>query len=370
MRKFLSKIKSLVRSYYKRNFSRNQLRFSANKFRYEDIYGEALSVIGGTRFAIDTYGKICHLMGGASCLNNFKCDEEFECGVKIDFHAGENYVVSIPISNGNKKLYGNSISLLHPVGQNIYHFLVEACYDLVKAKLSDIKIDNLLVNADIPKRFLSLIRIIEPSAKIFKVKKNELVYVSSLYAFPIEKSFQVHWGRLSRPKPQYYLDRKIIRALSEILFDAYSRKKFTFSSKKIVFFIRKSKFRNTINEKAIYRGLNNIFICRPEKISFAKLASILNGANFLIAQSSAALANLIFAKGHLKVISWQYLGPEQNENLFRDFVEALGHKFYLLNALPVIDVAIGVNGQNSDITQAPLIFTNFKEIEQILLTQR
>jgi hypothetical protein len=356
--KFIKKlIKKFIRPFfplYGFDFPLNRIGFINSKKKF--IFNNVL-LFGNSRFIVldNQPYFISNNFSQPKFIEKFLTDEESNCIIDIK----NNTVSLLYFKVHSQKIEGNSISLMHPCCNNIYHFLLEACFDLFEAHRLNISFDNLIIDRELNSKYYSflneIIQAIYPKKKIniIKVSKYEKIEVSSFVSFS-NKNSQIHWLRNHKTKPMHYWNKMWLIHVQAIFSNLYKK---CSKKNKILFLIRKSMVRNTINERLIIYLLKKkyiIQICDPAKKSFRKVFYYINSCSMVVGQTSASFANILFAKQKKTIIAWKYNGPEQNKSLMKEFFLILGHTFIELDALPVRIKEPGLDWQAYHITQSNL----------------
>jgi capsular polysaccharide biosynthesis protein len=142
--------------------------------------------------------------------------------------------------------------------------------------------------------------------------------------------------------------------VQEILSNLY---KMPSKKNKILFLIRNSTCRNTMNERSVIDLLKKSYMITtfdPAKESFKRASHSFNSSSMIVGQSSASLANILFASQKITFITWKYNGPQQNKSLMKELFSILGHTLIELDATPIMIKGRGLDWQMLHITQANL----------------
>ena len=363
MKKFLKKFRRKKTSH---KIVENQGRKDESKtitFPAEDIilaseYEQVKNcyVIGNTRFIISDHKK---LFFSSNTVEGYDlkmllqkwvlCEEDFG-SCEYDTKSGK---ISFLINKSEKFLTGNTISAIHYEANNLYHFLIECLFDALMAYKKGIKIDNIIINHNLINRFQEILQNLFPKAKLIHSKIRQIIIVENLVLFGNRNS-QWHWlrdkGEL-RNKDELkkrmfegvnFLNANYLISLNNYLIEHLNikAKKRNTSKSQIVFIIRKSSFRNTLNQEAICKFLqnkygenHNLLIVDPASISLAKMGQILSGADILICQAGAALSNILLSnKKNIHVVTWRHVDKNQ-DSIYQKIIEILGHNYTELPAL-------------------------------------
>ena len=325
---------------------------SGKKFRFNNII-----IYGSSRFALldkRIFFRFSHF-NQQQFFNKYLTDEEANKIIEVK----NNSVFLVSKGILSNKIGGTSLSVSHPTINNIYHFFIEACFDLIEAHRNNISFDNIIVDQDLNPKFYSfltkIVKFMYPGKKItiFRISKFETLTLENLISFP-NKNSQIHWLRNHKTKPMHYWNKMwLIHAQS--IFSALYEK----PTKRniILFLIRNSTFRNTINERSIINLLKKSYIIKifdSGKKSFRSAFYHINSSRIIVGQTSASFANILFAKQKKTFITWKYNGPEQNKSLMKELFSFLGHTLIELDASPVISQKINLDWQAFHITQSNL----------------
>jgi hypothetical protein len=319
-------------------------------------------LFGNSRFVIldNQVFSILNNLTQPKFIEKYLTDEECNHIIKV-----KNNTFSLFFSKFNskeKELEGNTISLMHPNCNNIYHFLFEACFDLIEAHRLNIPFDNLIIDRQLNLKYYSflkkIIQTIYPKKKIniFKLSRYEEILVKNLISFP-KKNSQIHWLRNQSTKPMHYWNKIWLIHAQKIfstLYEGPSKKNI------ILFLIRNSPIRNTVNESLIINLLKKNFFIKifdPAKKSFRSAFYYINTSSIIVGQTSASFANILFAKQKKTFITWKYNGPEQNKSLMKELFLILGHTLIELDATPVGYQESNLDWQALHITQSNLFIT-------------
>lgn len=346
VRKSIRKSKSVIHQFfnlYKKHFFNRKYEFF---FRNNDLQGidtnrvfENAYVVGGTRFIMAKSGLLTFFKASSKQIKYLfkrkaflqeERDNEF---VSQDYN---NQQIKIQLKVSTISIKGNTISCLHPASYNFYHFCVEALYDLILALYHKIKIDNVLVDCNIPRKYRMLIKLLSPGSKIITVKNAETINIEKLYAYALP-NIQCLWFRNSTTKPLNFINPKwfnIANGTFSRLFSAGSGVK-----KNLISIIkRNAKHRITINENLIieevYKKYSDVIVLSPEK-NLKKTVNTLNNTKVLLMQSGAAITNLLFLRKKIKIILWQNIN-HNNDLSILDFARSLGHEVKVVHAKPIL----------------------------------
>jgi len=309
---------------------------------------ENCSVIQGTRFIITQDQKLlflANIVDNLSLIEVLKkwtiCEEDYDyCKFSDDFST-----ISLKFFPRETKLSGTTISICHYEPNNLYHFFLDAIFDLINAYHQELKIDNIIIPPDLLPRFREVITALFPNARLVELSTNELIKAEKLAIFS-EHNCQWHWLREGSSKNKKlfngknYLNYGYLLKLHEILAQIIKAPNSNPDDrKKIVFILRNSSFRNSINQEALVAMLKhkysayNLRIIDPMQISFAQMREVLADTEILLSQAGASLMNIIFsAKTPLKLITWRYVNENQ-DSTYQQVIEALGHEYIELPAL-------------------------------------
>jgi hypothetical protein len=354
IKKLIKKILRPNGRLYSYDFPLNSLSYinSKKKFIFNNV-----RLFGNSRFALldNQVFFISSNFNQSKFIEEYLTDEESNKIIEV-----KNKTLSlIFLKPHSKELDGNTVSLLHPNPNNIYHFLFEACFDLLEAHRLNIPIDNLIIDRQLNSKFYSflkeIIQVIYPKKEIniFKVSKYEKILAKNFISFP-NKNSQIHWLRKQKTKPMHYWNKIWLINAQKIFSTLYEK-----SSKRNItlFLIRNSTVRNTLNERSIIDLLKKSYFIKtfdPAKKSFKSVSYYINSSSMIVGQTSAALANILFARKNKKFITWKYNGPEQNKSLMKELFSILGHTLIELDAVPCIPRETGLEWQALHITQSNL----------------
>jgi hypothetical protein len=304
-----------------------------------DCVLDSAYLIGATRFILNESLTLCaYLPHIPDTFTKFFSKHELAEAKETNFvrinndHSNLSFRTSI---STKKPLLGNTISCLHPNHNNFYHFCVEALYDLILALDRNITIDNILVDHQLNKNMLHIIRSLCPKATIFRLKSGNMINAKKVILFK-EHNFQGMWLKDGSCDPLHFLNAQWLLRANSILSDLFRtapRK-----SKFLCFFQRKSGHRITLNEKSLQHAVKkhcngDTKSLRPEN-SLKRTVMALKGSKILVAQSGASLANLLFVQNKLTVILWERRG--NNDQNLNDFLKILGHQYKVVGATTVI----------------------------------
>lgn len=330
-----------------------KISFAAEDIEIVDKYTELKNcyVIGNTRLVASQHKKIFF---ASNTIEGYDikallqkwvlCEEDFG-SCKYDEESAK---ISFTIDRSDKFLNGNTISTTHYEPNNLYHFLIDCIFDAIMAHEKGIKIDRIIINHDLIKRFQDILRDLFPQAELVTSDFREIITVENLILFG-NKNSQWHWIRKKEEEGKKsfegkgFINHEYISKLHDYLIKSLdikpgfkSRKS---NSKKIVFLMRKSGFRNTINQEALRQFLvikcqnHELLTIDPLAISFKEMGEILSDADMFLCQAGSALTNIIFSnrKG-VQVVTWRYFDKNQ-DTLFQEIIEGLGHQYLELPGL-------------------------------------
>lgn len=329
-----------------------KITFLAEDITLASDYNELKNccVIGNTRFMILESKKIffaSNIIAGYSLEALLQkwvlCEEDFG-NCEYDVKSGK---ISFLISGSKKFLTGNTISTTHYEPNNLYHFLIDCLFDALMARDKGLKIDNIIINYDLIERFRNILHDLFPNAQLTPAETGEIITVENLITFG-DRNSQWHWLREKEEdgrkafEGKGFINHQYIEKLHDYLVKSLDIKPVTpenRSSKKIVFIIRKSSFRNTLNQEALCQFLahkcqnHELQIIDPLTVSFKEMGEILSAADLVFCQAGSALTNIIFAnKKGLRVVTWRYFDKNQ-DTLFQEIIESLDHKYLELPGL-------------------------------------
>ena len=325
---------------------------SQKKFIFHNI-----SLFGGSRFIVLNNKPffLSENFNNPKFIDKYLTDEEVNEHIRVK----NNSISLIFSSYCSEEVAGNTISLMHPCVNNIYHFFFEACFDLLEAHRLNVPFDNLVIDRGLNSKYylfiIGLIKVLYPRKKInfFKIAKNEKTIVKNLISFP-NKNFQIHWLRNQKIKPAHYWNKIWLIHAQKIFSNLYKKPS---KSKKILFLTRNSSVRYTINERSIIDFLKKSYIITtfdPVKKSLRSAFYHINKYNIIVGQVSAALTNILFAKEKKKFISWKYMGSNNNSLIWSDLFSILGHTLIELDAEPILSREIRLHWQELHISQSNL----------------
>ena len=362
--KIIKLIKKLIKKFIRPTDSKLAFDFPLESLGYLNFKKKFIfnnvRLYGNSRFVIfdNQAFFLSNNLNQPKFVEKYLTDEECNDIIKV-----KNNTISLIFRKlYTKDLEGNTISLTHPNCNNIYHFLFEACFDLIEAHRLNIQFDNLIIDRQLNSKYYSflkkIIQAIYPKKKIniLKLPRYKLILVKNLISFP-NKNLQIHWLRNQTTKPMHYWNKIWLTHAQKIFSTLYEE-----PSKKniILFLIRNSTFRNTINERSIINLLKKNFFIKildPTKKSFRSAFYYINTSSIIVGQTSASFANILFAKQKKTFITWKYNGPEQNKSLMKELFLILGHTLIELDATPVSFQESNLDWQVLHITQSNLFIS-------------
>jgi len=370
--KIIKLIKKLIKKILRPNGTLYSFDFPLNSLSYinykKNFIFNNVMLFGNSRFAVLDHQVffISNNFDQPKFIEKYLTDEEINEIIKI-----KNNTLSLFFSNLHPiELQGNTISLVHPHSNNFYHFLLEACFDLFEAHRLNIPFDNLIVDSQLNSKYYSFLKKIIQAfypgkeINIFKVSKYRYITIRNFISFP-NKNSQVHWLKNQETEPTHYWNKMWLINVQEILSNLYKKPS---KRNKILFLIRNSTFRNTMNERSVIDFLKRSYIIKtfdPAKESFKSASHSFNSSSMIVGQSSASLANILFASQKITFITWKYNGPEQNKSLMKELFSILGHNLIELDATPLMLQGAGFDWQMYHITQANLYISPFKVLSAI-----
>jgi len=338
---------------------RNEAEARHINFNIEDI--EIISsaqqlkncyVVNNTRFIISENQKLLFASNIVEDLSIKEvlrkwtaCEEDYSL---VNFNHDLSKL-SLKAKDSGKFLSGNTISTSHYEPNNLYHFFLEAIFDLVNAHEQGMEINNIIISSHLIKKFRDLIEELFPAANIIVAENFEIILAQNLIVFG-KKNCQWHWLRekSSEGKKLFCgkanLNYDYLLTLHKVLQKIIPKLQTTVLEKKkpaknIVFLVRKSGFRNSINQDSLIELLknkcanHNLLVINPAQLSFAEMVKIISTTDILLGQAGAALMNIIFSQNNkMQVVTWRFFDENQDDT-YQKIIEGLGHQYLELPAL-------------------------------------
>ena len=217
---------------------------------------------------------------------------------------------------------------------NFFHFLID--YLSVLCQLDPAEDPNLIVLYDkaLPIKYFELMVRLYPNFRYAAVDSGQLVTTSKII-LPKRAVEHRHWLRTNEVEAISKTNAAVLRLLNE-----HVNEKFTSVSKgsrNIVLLERHSSFRTTVNQSSLQKRLRSEFGNKfenidPGSLGFQRTSSAIQNAQVVISQTGAALTNAIFSKNPQIWIVWMFRHERQDEKMFANFLESLGHQVIILGA--------------------------------------
>ncbi len=204
---------------------------------------------------------------------------------------------------------------------NYFHFVTEILTVLMATTRSGVSFEKLAIEANLPSQFYDFVRFLFPNDLIFVQAYSSLSIKDLVFAFKNTAGWEL---------PESHTDE--IRELQ-----VYIREKLDFSDpqSKYVFVSRANnlyrplKNRNTLQNISKRYGFH---IIDPSTLTFLQQAKIFSSANVVVAESGAAMTNLIFCKPGTKILEIQPF--KGKPGFWRSYSEILGLVHFEIQGKP------------------------------------
>ena len=211
--------------------------------------------------------------------------------------------------------------------KNYYHFLIETLPRALFAAQIAPAGTPLLTDDDMPAQHYQALRLFLPDNPIMRLARHRTYRVGRLFAASMPNNFQDAFLKREVPHDAVRLHPA---ALGKIA--ALSRKICppdqieTIATPRKLFLTRKSKWRKLLNSEAIERALSDRGFTSVDfsKLSFSEQIRHMANADVVVAQSSAHLANMVFARPGCRVFALFSDAPGSNYHLWSGLGAPLG----------------------------------------------
>lgn len=289
------------------------------------------SLIGGTDFV---------LVNDHALHSSFYRPEREVCPAETFGEAGiepEQGLMRAMVPHGARRI-GSAATILGQCAGNYAHWLIEILPKVMMLDSSETGKDlPLLVDGWVHPNLHEALQVVNQNKRpLIKVERWEMIsaervlYAAPVAYIPAEYREYVTSGRIPKTGPnEFPFSRTALRALRDTaLKAAIPAKK---ACRKL--YLRRANNGNTraavndnlAEELARRYGFETI---EPGSLSFQEQLSIFSDAELVVGQTGAALANVIFAKQHCKVIVMSPYYENANYYFFSNLFGMLGHELY------------------------------------------
>lgn len=202
---------------------------------------------------------------------------------------------------------------------NWWHFISEICVSLVLSESSKSVKQPLILQAHLPPQIIELATTITGESPLL-VESFSHLYVDELLLLA---NLKTESGSMSEDW------RHGMRNVRELVLSKYGTVN-TSSYKKIFVPRSASTFRRLVNQKEIAKYLvrEGFTIVHPEELTLAHQINVFSGAVFIVIESGAAMANLLFAPYGAKIVELQ---PSVGElNFWRDVMKMMEFEYLVV----------------------------------------
>ncbi|MGB5068058.1 MAG: glycosyltransferase 61 family protein, partial [Albidovulum sp.] len=211
--------------------------------------------------------------------------------------------------------------------KNYYHFLIETLPRALFAAAIAPAGTPLLTDDDMPAQHYQALRLLLPDNPILRLARHRTFNVGRLFAGSMPNNFQDAFLQADVPHDAVRLHPKAlvkIAALSAMICPPDQGA--LAATPRRLFLRRESKWRKLLNREAIEQSLCDRGFTSVDfsKLSFAEQIRHMANADAVVAQSSAHLANLVFARPGCRVFALFSDAPGSNYNLWSGLGAPLG----------------------------------------------
>jgi hypothetical protein len=208
-------------------------------------------------------------------------------------YSSDSIVLSTPKANLNI-IEIDSCVFVNSVTDNFYHYVSESIRVLVMAFEANVRVDAIVIRADLPNQFYELIQNIYPNVLIIKASKNQKIKARNIL-------FTQSYGRLSLEKSLFRgMPLQLIQESDEWLIWSWLRKRFIINQKpELLLYLPRDKYesRGILNSGILGDKLarHNFEILDTKKSSFRNQLTKFQNSKILCSTTGASLMNMIFA---------------------------------------------------------------------------